>query len=118
MQKSIDESSKKLSEILDSKTLSDLVQEVEKLTKDVGGNLDEIKAAEDEEARKKLEDEQRKEHKLAVNKAKASVKSLESRLKEKNAELSELKKSSEKAEGVEKEKLESEIELLFPKFSN
>ena len=115
LQKSIEESSKKLPEILDSKTLSDLVQEVEKLTKEVGGNLDAIKAAEDEEARKKLEDEQREEHKLVVNKAKASVKSLEPRLKEMNAELSELKKSSEKAEGVEKEKLESDIEQLFPK---
>ena len=115
LQKSIDESSKKLPEILDSKTLSDLVQEVEKLTKEVGGNLDAIKAAEDEEARQKLEDEQREAHKLAVDKAKASIKSLEPRLKEKNAELSELKKSSEKAEGVEKEKLESDIEQLFPK---
>ena len=115
LQKSIDESSRKLPEILDSKTLSDLVQEVEKLTKEVGGNLDDIKAAEDEEARQKLEDEQREEHKLAVNKAKASVKSLESRLKEKNAELSELKKSSEKAKDVEKKKLESDIEQLLPK---
>ena len=115
LQKSIDESSKKLPEILDSKALSDLVQEVEKLTKEVGGNLDAIKAAEDEEARKKLEDEQREEHKLAVKKAKASVKSLEPRLKEMNADLSELKKSSEKAEGVEKKKLESDIEQLFPK---
>ena len=98
LQKSIDESSKKLPEILDSKTLSDLVQEVEKLTKEVGGNLDEIKAAEDEEARQKLEDEQREEHKLAVDKAKASVKSLESRLKEKNAELWRTKEIFRKSE--------------------
>ena len=115
LQKSIDESSKKLPEILDSKTLSDLVQEVEKLTKEVGGNLDAIKAAEDEEARQKLEDEQREAHKLAVDKARASIKSLAPRLKEKNAELSKLKKSSEKAEDVKKKKLESEIEQLFPK---
>ena len=32
-----------------------------------------------------------------------------------NAELSSLRKSSEKAEGVEKKKLESDIEQLFPK---
>jgi hypothetical protein len=62
-----------------------------------------------------LEDEQRAEHKLAIDKAKASIKTLEPRLKEMNAKLSALKKSSEKAEGVEKKKLESDIEQLFPK---
>ena len=117
LQKSIEESSKKLPEILDSKTLSDLVQEVEKLTKEVGGNLDAIKAAEDEEARKKLEDEQREEHKLAVDKAKASIKSLEPRLKKLNAELDKLKKSAEKAQDVEKEKLESDVSQLTPKIT-
>ena len=111
LQKSIDESSKKLPVILDSKSLSDLVQEVEKLTEEVGGNLDAIKAAEDEEARKKMEDEQREEHELAVNKAKASVKNLEPRLKKMNAELAKLKKSAEKAKGVEKDKLEGDITI-------
>jgi len=116
-QKSIEESSKKLPEILDSKTLSDLVQEVEKLTKSVSGNLDAIKAAEDEEARKKLEDEQRKEHKLALDKAKASIQSLEPRLKKLNAELDKLKKSAEKAKDVEKKKLESDVSQLTPKIT-
>jgi hypothetical protein len=115
LQKSIEDSSKKLTEILDSKTLSDLIQEVEKLTKEVEENLDAIKAAEDEEARKKLEDEQREEHKLAVDKAKASIKTLEPRFKEMNAELSALKKLSEKAEGVEKGRVDSDIEQLEPK---
>ena len=118
LQKSIDESSKKLPEILDSKTLSDLVQEVEKLTKEVGGNLDAIKAAEDEEARQRLEDEQREAHKLAVDKAKASVKSLAPRLKEMNAKLSKLKKSSEKAEDVEKKNWKVTLNNCFQKFSN
>ena len=115
LQKSIEETSKKLPEILDSKTLSDLVQEVQKLTKEVDGNLDAIKAAEDEEARKKLEDEQREEYKLAVDKAKASVKNLEPRLKKMNAELAKLKKSAEKAKDVEKKKLEGDISQLTPK---
>ena len=115
LQKSIDESSKKLPEILDSKTLSDLVQKVEKLTKEVGGNLDAIKAAEDEEARQKLENEQREAHKLAVDKAKASIKSLEPRLKKLNTDLEKLEKSAKKAKDVEKKKLESDVSQLTPK---
>ena len=115
LQKSIEESSKKLPEILDSKTLSDLVQEVEKLTKEVGGNLDAIKAAEDEEARQKLENEQREAHNLAVDKAKASIKSLEPRLKKLNTDLEKLEKSAKKAKDIEKEKLESDVSQLTPK---
>ena len=115
LQKSIEDSIGKLGTINDPKSLSDLVDEVEKLTKSVGGNLDAIKAAEDEEARQKLEDEQREEHKLAVDKAKASVKSLEPRLKKMNTELQKLKKSAEKAKDVEKKKLESDVSQLTPK---
>ena len=115
LKKSIGESIEKLGIINDPKSLSDLVDQVEKLTKSVGGNLDAIKAAEDEEARQKLEDEQRETHKLTVDKAKASVKSLEPRLKKMNAEFQKLKKSAEKAKDVEKEKLESDISQLTPK---
>jgi len=115
LQKSIEDSIGKLGTINDPKSLSDLVDEVEKLTESVGGNLDAIKAAEDEEARQKLEDEQREAHKLAVDKAKDSVKSLEPRLKKMNAELAKLKKSAEKAKDVEKEKLESDMSQLTPK---
>jgi hypothetical protein len=115
LQKSIEDSIGKLGTINDPKSLSDLVDEVEKLTKSVGGNLDAIKAAEDEEARQKLEDEQREAHKLAVDKAKASVKSLEPRLKKMNGELDKLKKSAEKAKDVEKKKLESDVSQLTPK---
>ena len=115
LKKSIGESIEKLGIINDPKSLSDLVDQVEKLTKSIGGNLDAIKAAEDEEARQKLEDEQRETHKLAVDKAKASDKSLEPRLKKMNAELQKLKKSAEKAKDVEKEKLESDISQLTPK---
>ena len=115
LQKSIDESSKKLPDILDSKTLSDLVQEVEKLTKEVGGNLDDIKAAEDEEARQKLEDEQREAHKLAVDKAKASIKGIETRLKKENTDLEKLEKSAKKAKDTEKKRLESDVSQLTPK---
>ena len=115
LQKSINEAIEKLDTINDPKSLTDLVDEVEKLTKSVGGNLDAIKAAEDEEARQKLEDEQRESHKLVVDKAKASVKSLGPRLKKLNAELQKLKKSSEKAKDVEKKKLDSDIEQLVPK---
>jgi len=115
LQKSINEAIEKLDTINDPKSLTDLVYEVEKVTKSVGGNLDAIKAAEDEEARQKLEDEQRESHKLAVDKAKASAKSLGPRLKKLNAELQKLKKSSEKAKDVEKKKLDSDIEQLVPK---
>ena len=115
LQKSIGESIEELGTINEPKSLSDLVDEVEKLTKSVGGNLDAIKAAEDEEARQKLEDEQREAHKLTVDKAKASVKSLEPRLKKMNTELEKLKKSAKKAKDVEKEKLESDVSQLTPK---
>jgi len=115
LQKSINTAIEKLETIKDPKSLTDLVGEVEKLTKSVSGNLDAIKAAEDEEARQKLEDEQREAHKLAVDNAKDSVKSLESRLKKMNAELKKLQKSSEKAKDVEKKKFDSDIEQLLPK---
>ena len=115
LQKSIEESIEKSDTINDPKSLSDLVDEVEKLTESVGGNLDAIKAAEDEEARQKLENEQFEAHKLAVDKAKASVKSLEPRFKKMNDELDKLKKSADKAKDVEKEKLESDISQLEPK---
>ena len=115
LQKSIEDSVEKLGTINDSKSLSDLVDEVEKLTKSVGGNLDAIKAAEDEEARQKLEDEQRETHKLAVEKAIKSIKSLEPRVKKMNVELQKLEKSAKKAKDVEKEKLESDISQLTPK---
>jgi len=115
LQKSIDDSIEKLGTIDNPKNLSDLADEVEKLTKAVGGNLDAIKAAEDEEARKKLEDEQREAHKITVDKAKASIKSLEPRLKKMNAELQKLKNSAEKAKDIEKKKLESDVSLLTPK---
>ena len=114
LQKSINAAIEKLETINDPKSLTDLVGEVEKLTKSVSGNLDAIKAAEDEQARQKLEDEQREAHKLAVDNAKDSVKSLEPRLKKMNAELKKLQKSSEKAKDVEKKKLDSDIEQLLP----
>lgn len=113
LQKSINAAIEKLETINDPKSLTDLVDEVEKLTESVGGNLDAIKAAEDEEARQKLEDEQREAHELAVDNAKDSVKDLEPRLKKMNAELKELQKSSEKAKDVGKMNLDSDIELLL-----
>ena len=115
LQKSIKVAINKIETINDPKSLTDLVGEVEKLTKSVSGNLDAIKAAEDEQARQKLEDEQREAHKLAVGNAKASVKNLEPRLKKMNAELQKLTKSSKKAKDVEKKKLDSDIEQLLPK---
>jgi hypothetical protein len=115
LQKSIDGSIESIGTVNDPKSFSDLVDEVEKLTNSVGSNLDAIKAVEAEEERKKLEDEQREAHKIAVDKAKASVKNLEPRLKKMNAELQKLKKSAENAKDIEKEKLDSDVDLLFPK---
>ena len=117
LQKSIEDLIGKVDIVNDPRSLSDLVNEVEKLTESVGGNLDAIKAAEDEEARKKLEDEQLETHKLTVDKAKVTVKSLEPRLKKMQAELQELEKSAKKAKDVEKEKLESDISQLEPKIT-
>ena len=117
LQKSIEDLIERVDTVNDSKSLSDLVDDVEKLTESVGSNLDAIKAAEDEEARQKLEDEQRETHKLTVDKAKATVKSLEPRLKKMQAELQELEKSAKKAKDVEKEKLESDISQLEPKIT-
>ena len=115
LKKSIESYLDQLDNISDPKSLSNLIEEVESLTKSVGGNLDAIKAAEDEEARQKLEDEQREIHKQAVDKAKASIKSLEPRLKKMNAELQKFEKSAKKAKDVEKKKLEGDVSQLTPK---
>jgi len=115
LHKSIVDSIGKVGNVNDPKSLSDLVDEVQKLTKSVGGNLDAIKAAEDEEARQILEDEQRAAHNTAVEKSNKIIKDLEPRLKKRKAELDKLKKAANKAKDVEKSKLESDIETLAPK---
>ena len=115
LKKTILELTAKVESINDPKSLGDMIDNVEKLTEAVGGNLDAIKAAEDEEARQKLEDEQRAAHNNAVEKANKTIKDLEPRLKKRKAELDKLKKAAKKAKDVEKSKLESDIETLSPK---
>ena len=115
LQKSIDESVERLGTVSDPKSLSDLVDKVEGLTESVGGNLDDIKAAVDEEARSKLETEQREAHEISVNKAKSLVKDLEARLKKMSAELKKHAAAEKKAKGVKKERIESDISQLTPK---
>lgn len=115
LKKTILELTAKVESINDPKSLSDMIDNVEKLTEAVGGNLDAIKAAEDEEARQKLEDEQRVAHNTAVEKANKAIKDLEPRLKKRKAELDKLNKDANKAKDVEKSKLESDIETLSPK---
>lgn len=115
LKKTILELTAKVESINDPKSLGDMIDNVEKLTEAVGGNLDAIKAAEDEEARQKLEDEQRAAHNTAVEKANKSINDLEPRLKKRKAELDKLKKAANKAKDVEKSKLESDIETLSPK---
>ena len=115
LQKSIDESVERLGTVSDPKSLSDLVDKVEGLTESVGGNLDDIKAAVDEEARSKLETEQREAHEISVNKAKSLVKDLEARLKKMSAELKKHTAAEKKAKGVKKERIESDISQLTPK---
>ena len=115
LQKSIDESVERLGTVSDPKSLSDLVDKVEGLTESVGGNLDDIKAAVDEEARSKLETEQREAHEISVNKAKSLVKDLEVRLKKMSAELKKHAAAEKKAKGVKKERIESDISQLTPK---
>jgi hypothetical protein len=117
LQKSINETIEQLETISEPKPFSDLVDRVEGLTRSVGGNLDDIKAAEDEEVRTKLEKEQRAAHDISVNKAKSSIKGLDGRLKKMSAELKELTAAAKKAEGVEKERIESDIAQLTPKIN-
>jgi DNA repair exonuclease SbcCD ATPase subunit len=115
LKKTIHELTEAVESINDPKSLRDMIDNVEKLTEAVGGNLDAIKAAEDEEARQKLEDKQRAAHNTAVEKANKTIKDLEPRLKKRKAELDKLKKAANKAKDVEKSKLESDIETLSPK---
>ena len=88
---------------------------VESLTESVGGNLADIKAAEDEAARAALEKEQREAHKVAVADAKKTIKDIKGRLEKSNRELKQLKTDGEKAEGVEKKRIESDLSQLGPK---
>ena len=115
LKKTILELTSTVESIDDPKSLSDMIDNVEKLTEAVGGNLDAMKAAEDEEARQKLEDKQRAAHNAAVEKANKTIKDLEPRLKKRKTELDKLKKAVKKAKDVEKSKLESDIETLSPK---
>ena len=84
----------------------------------MGGNLDAIKAAEDEEARQKLEDEQRAAHNTAVEKANKSIKDLEPRLKKRKAELDKLKKAANKAKMLRKVNLRVTSKLFLQKLNN
>jgi outer membrane murein-binding lipoprotein Lpp len=115
LKKSVDNATKELKIVSDPKSLSSLVDKVEELTKSIGGNLDDIKVAEDEEARAKLEKEQREAHVIAVDKAKASIKDLETRLKKTSTELQKHTKAVKKAKDIEKERIESDISQLNPK---
>ena len=114
LQKLIDETKALVELTIDSKSLSDLIEQVRTLTEAVGGNVNDIKAAEREEERKKLEIEQRQQHDERVTGAKKQIKVLEPRLKKLNTELNGLNKALDKAEGVEKKKIESDIEILNP----
>ena len=114
LQKSIDEAKELIESIIDSKSLSDLVELVQALTEAVGGNVNDIKAAEREEERKKLETEQRQQHDERLMEAKRQIKDHEPRLKKLNTELDGLNKALKKAEGVEKTKIESDVEILNP----
>ena len=101
--------------VSDPKSLSTLIDMVEALTESVGGNLADIKAAEDEAARAALEKEQREAHKVAVADAKKTIKDISGRLEKSNREFKQLKTDGEKAEGVEKKRIESDLSQLGPK---
>jgi hypothetical protein len=117
LQKLIDETIEQLGTVSEPKSFSDLVDTVEGLTESVGGNLDDIKAAEDEEVRAKLEKEQREVHEISVKKAKSSIKDLEERLKKMSAELKKHTAAAKKAKDVEKERIEGDISQLTPKIN-
>ena len=117
LQKSIEETIEQLKTVSEPKSFSDLIDRVEGLTESVGGNLDDIKTAEDEEVRAKLETEQREAHKISVNKAKSSIKGLEGRLKKMNAELKKHTAAAKKAKDVEKDRIEGDVSQLTPKIN-
>ena len=81
----------------------------------MGGNLADIKAAEDETARAALEKEQRESHKVAVADAKKAIKDITGRLDKSKGELKKLETDGKKAEGVEKKRIDSDISQLRPK---
>ena len=115
LQKAINTARETSASVSDPKSLSALIDKVEALTESVGGNLADIKAAEDEAARAALEKEQREAHKVAVADAKKTIKDIKGRLEKSNRELKQLKTDGEKAEGVEKKRIESDLSQLGPK---
>lgn len=115
LQKSINTARETSASVSDPKSLSALIDKVEALTESVGGNLADIKAAEDEAARAALEKEQREAHKVAVADAKKTIKDIKARLEKSNRELKQLETDGEKAEGVEKKRIESDLSQLGPK---
>ena len=115
LQKSIDTVLETSTTVSDPKSLSTLIDTVEALTGSVGGNLADIKAAEDETARAALEKEQRESHKVAVADAKKAIKDITGRLDKSKGELKKLETDGKKAEGVEKKRIDSDISQLRPK---
>ena len=115
LQKSIESALESSTTVSDPKSLSTLINTVEGLTESVGGNLNEIKAAEDEASRAALEKEQQKEHEIAVANAKKSIKDITGRLKKSKGELKELETAAKEAKGVEKKRIDSDISQLRPK---
>ncbi len=115
LQNSIDSSLESSITVSDPKSLSTLIDTVEALTESVGGNLNDIKAAEDEAARAALEKEQRESHKVAVADAKKAIKDITGRLDKSMGELKKLETDGKKAEGVEKKRIDSDISQLRPK---
>lgn len=115
LQKSIESALESSTTVSDPKSLSTLINTVEGLTESVGGNLNEIKAAEDEASRAALEKEQQKEHEIAVANAKKSIKDITGRLKKSKGKLKELETAAKEAKGVEKKRIDSDLSQLRPK---
>ncbi len=115
LQNSIESALESAITVSDPKSLSTLINTVETLTESVGGNLNEIKSAEEEASRAALEKEQQKEHDIAVANAKKSIKDITGRLKKSKGELKELETAAKEAKGVEKKRIDSDISQLRPK---
>ena len=115
LQKSIDSALESSIIVSDPKSLITLIDTIENLTESVGGNLNEIKAAEDEAARATLEKEQQKAHEIAVANAKKAIKDITGRLEKSKGELKKLETDGKKAEGVEKKRIDSDLSQLRPK---
>ena len=116
LQKSINAAIEKLETINDPKSLTELIDKVEDLTKSVSNNISDIKKAEEEEERKIEYNKQLEEHNSNVSKAKEVIERLNPKLLKSLDEREVLKQQLSKAKKVESSKIEGDIQNKLAEF--